>query len=306
MTYEQFIDQLTSSPQFKNLFKSIDLIQQNLQAIKLPTIKIPPEYIAAAKQIQKVLDGVANWMQQPENRQKIQEFANNYKYLKDIDKLNPELHNALLEFYRNDSLAEVFQFLSKYRSLPESEQYDFICDHINYHPEFFADVDNDINIIKSKEFSDDLNNILSSANISNKDKINKDIKELCKKHKLSNVSNINITININNAKEFSVTEEIKKQLISFVIKEAISAVKNFLIFIYFLIIASLIPQEPSTGEISAEQIRQIQHQTETPPTNQTQTQSQNSNIEIENQELKQSPQSPKTKLPASDEKQQQK
>ena len=306
MTYEQFIDQLTNSPQLKNLFKSIDLIQQNLQAIKLPTIKIPPEYIAAAKQIQKTLDGIANWMQQPENRQRLQEFAINYKYLQDIDKLNPELHDALLEFYRNDSLAEVFQLLSKCRSLPESEQYNFICDHINYHPEFFAGVDNDINIIKSKEFSDDLNNILSKANISNKDKINKDIKELCKKHKFSNVPDINITININNTKEFSVTEEIKKQLISFVIKETISAVKNFLLFIYFLIIASLIPQEPSTEELSAEQIRQIQHQTETPPTNQVQTQSQNSNIEIENQELKQSPQIPKTKLPESDEKQQQK
>ena len=283
---KQFID---SVPPYLKNFSQISKNFDELQNIKNSFVFCSETIRLISKNLQKY------------DFSQFQNLEENRKFLDDIERINPELYKEILKVYGDKPFHKLTQFINKCRSLPEDEQYDFICDHINYHPEFFADANNDISIIKSKKFSDDLNNVLSSTDINNKDKIINDIKALCKKYNLSNSHqiNINLTVNINKPNKPSLLEDIKRQLIYWVI---FGVLTKILFFIWFLIKSSLIPQEPLTGEIVVEQIRQTQGQTETQSIDRQMTLTQNSNIELESQGLQQSHQTPKTITPEFDDK----
>ena len=251
-----------------------------------------------SKQWQPVFENVApiieNMRALVESR-KLKELLENHDFLVNIEHFNPGLYSALVKGFEDKSYSELVQFISECRKLPQDKQYDFICNHINYFPDISGEIQQIINTVQSKEFNSDLGDIVNNISINDQAETNKNVNELCIKHNLSSNPQININfyVNVNKPNKTSFFEEVKKQIIVSLIVEAFL---KGLPFIYCLIKASLILQEPLTGEITAEQIHQMQLQEEKQQQSPIQMQSQNNNIEISLPETMKNSQSQEPKL----------
>lgn len=319
----QIINELTRNLPLINLPSGVmeSLRIQNKLAKQF--IDSVPPYLRNFSQISKYFDEMQNIKNSfascsetirliSENLQKydfshFQNLEENRKFLDDIEHINPELYKEILKVYGDKPFHKLTQFINKCRSLPEDEQYNFICDQLGYKQNRLQQIEYEWNTVKSDGFKKDLADNLSAIDVTDNNAVNQVCKNVCLKHGID-AKHLIITVIVNKQDNpESYISKIFDDIVSWVINKFLDLllwiIKFYLIF--YVLQNFLGDLKPEIKTLLEQELPQ-QHQIETlQPFPKTKA-NRNSNTEIESLKLQQNPQNPKTKLPESDAQQPQK
>lgn len=193
------------------------------------------------------------------------------------------------------------QFINKCRSLPEDEQYDFICKQIGYKQNLLQQIEYEWNTVKSDGFKNDLADNLSAIDITDNNAVNQVCKNVCSKHGID-AGPLIITVIVNKQEK---PESFISKIIDNILSWIINKFLDFLLWVFkFYLVCfalqsfsnGLAPEKASPIEQALPQQTQVEMQEQCPKPKQNQS----SNTDIENRKLQKSHQTPKTKLPESD------